>query len=132
MDGTVTGPSGMIGGLAVLPASHSQAGAALARLTVLQPGGERPPVRGRGRGVSPSAAVVGGPVRGAPGVDGVVEDLVLVGRAGHAELAGRTTVLFPGADLELVGPAAVTRAPGVAAAFFGVADADPERGGGGI
>src|SRR5215469_6242419 len=83
-------------------------------------------------GSGPSAPVVIRPARGGACGDGVIEDLVLVRGAGDAELAGRTAVLFPGAQQELVSPAAVAGSPGVAAAFFGVADADPKRGTGGI
>src|SRR5580692_11763990 len=65
-----------------------------------------------------SAAVVVGPVGGAARVDGIVEDLVLVGRA---------AVVLPGAEQELVGAAAVAGSPGVAAALLRVADAHAER-----
>src|SRR6267378_3962762 len=85
------GPPGLIGDLAILPASHSQPRAAPVGLTVLQRGGEGPPVGRR-------------PVRGTSGRDGVIEDLVLVRRAGHAVLAGRAAVVFPGSQDELVSP----------------------------
>jgi EmrB/QacA subfamily drug resistance transporter len=91
----------------------------LAVLIVRQPG--------RGPRRPSSAPVVIRPVRGAARGDGVVEYLILVGGACDAVLTGRTAILFPGAQLELVRPTAVTWAPGVAAAFFGAADAGPER-----
>src|SRR5215471_11118131 len=74
-----------------------------------------------------SAPVVTRPVRRAACGDGVIEDLVLVSGARDAVLAGRAAVLFPGAQQELVSPTAVAGSPGVAAALFGVADADPKR-----
>src|ERR1017187_9321025 len=78
-----------------------------------------------------SAPVVVRPIRRAARGDGVVEDLILVTSAGHAELAGAAAIVLPGAEQELVGPAAVARAPDVAAALLCLADADPERGVGG-
>src|SRR5690242_20055162 len=81
----------------------------------------------RDRGSATSASVVAGPVRCAARGDGVVEDLILVGGTGDAVLAGRAAVLFPGAQQELISPAAVAGSPGVAAALFGVTDADPKR-----
>src|SRR6266851_55803 len=75
----------------------------------------------------PSAAVVVRPVRRAARGNGVVEYLVLVGGPGRAVLAGCAAVPFPGAEQELIGPAPVARSPGIAAALFGIADADAER-----
>src|SRR5712671_2995650 len=65
----------------------------------------------RRSGSASSAPVVVRPVGRAAGRDGVVENLVLVGRPGHTVLAGRAAVSFPGAEQELVGPAAVTWTP---------------------
>src|SRR4029077_2067969 len=66
-------------------------------------------------------------VRRAAGRDRVVEYLILVGRARDAVLARWTAVLLQGAQQDLLSPAAVARAPGVAAALFRVADAHPQR-----
>src|SRR5260221_3265250 len=74
-----------------------------------------------------SAAIVVRPVRRAACGNCVVEYLVLVGGPGHAVLAGCPAILFPGAEQELIGPAPVARSPGIAAALFGIADADADR-----
>src|ERR1700680_1711653 len=79
-----------------------------------------------------SAPVVSRPVRRATCGYGVVEYLILVGGPGDAVHAGRAAVGFPGTQDELVSTAAVTGSPGVAAALFGIADADPERRVGGV
>ncbi len=83
--------------------------------------------RGRRCGRVGSAAVVVRPVRRASSGNGVVEYPVLVSRACGAILAGRAAIPFPGAEQELVRPAAVAGSPRVAAALFGVANADSER-----